>query len=266
MKPRLHKSQIGMFDRCPMQYFYRYVEGIILPPASAMLAGTGVHASAAKDLTAKRDTGELLPLEAVTEAAAETVNSEWDKTGVLLDDEEKLIGEKKVRGETVDTAVTLARLHHGELAPMLSPKHIERPFTVELVNYPVDLSGTLDLQENNGTLRDLKTRSASPPAGLADASIDLTFYGLAARALDGQAPELLALDCLVKTKTPKLVTQTSKRHEGAYKALLLRIEAVSKAIESGAFPPCSPESFLCSERYCGYYPDRCPYGRRARIG
>ena len=246
-----------------MQFYFRWVEGLILPPASAMLAGTGVHASAAKDLTAKRDTGKLLPLDEIKEAAAASVNLEWEK-GVALDDEEQLLGEKRARGATVDTAVSLAELHHGELAPTLLPKHIERPFTVELMGFPCDISGTLDLQESTGTLRDLKTRSASPPAGLADGSIDLSFYGLAARALDGVAPNKLALDVLVKNKRPKLVTLTTTRSEGAYRAMLLRIEAVCKAIESGAFPPCSPDSWCCSKRWCGYF-DRCPYGAAARV-
>jgi hypothetical protein len=235
-----------------------------MPPGVALLIGTGVHASAALDLTAKRDTGKLLTVEAVQQAAAESVKAEWDKTGVVLDDDEKLLGEKRVKGETVDAAVGLAGLHHKDLAPTLAPRHIERPFTVELKGYPVDLSGTLDLQEDNGTLRDLKTRAASPPAGLADSSLDLSFYGLAAKALDGVAPKVLALDVLVKTKTPKLVTQTTTRGDAAYRALLLRIEAVSKAIESGAFPPCSPDDWCCSVKFCGYF-GICEFGAAARV-
>ncbi len=265
MKPRIHKSQLQTYSNCPMQFYFRWVENIIIPPGSAILVGKSVHASAQQDLTAKRDTGALLPLDAVTEAARDSVNSEWDKPeGVTLDDDEKLLGEQRVRGETVDAAVSLASLHHGKLAPALEPKHIERPFTVELNGFPVDISGTLDLQEINGTLRDLKTRSATPPAGLADSSLDLTFYGLAAQALDREPPPVLALDCLVKTKTPKLVTQTTTRGEVAYRALLLRIAVVAKAIESGIFPPCSPEHWMCSEKFCGYF-GMCDWGRKARV-
>ena len=45
-KPQIHKSMIGMFDRCPKQYEQRYVEGLRIPPASAMIVGSGVHGSA----------------------------------------------------------------------------------------------------------------------------------------------------------------------------------------------------------------------------
>jgi hypothetical protein len=269
-KPVLHKSMVATYDRCPRQYLYRYTDkvrkgGLICPPAVVMLVGAGVHVSSAKDLTSKRDTGILLPLEAVQEAAADSVNAEWQKEpGVALDDEERLLGEKRVRGEAVDVAVKLARLHHVELAPTIQPKHIERPFTTPLKDRPFDLSGTIDLQEVDGTLHDLKTRRASPPAGLAESSLDLTFYGLAAWSLDGVAPKALALDCLVKTKNPKIVTLTTTRSRAAYNALLLRVELIDKAIKRGVFPPCSPESWSCSPVYCGYW-SMCEFGARARV-
>ena len=228
-----------------------------------MICGTGVHRSSAKDLTAKRDTGKLLEEAAVLDEARDVVNREWE-AGVMLDDGEKLIGEKRARGETVDQAVALAGLHHRQLAPVLAPRHIERPFIVELNGYPVDLAGTLDLQEQDGTVRDLKTRAASPPAGLADSSLDLSCYGLAAQALDGTPPASLAMDFLVKTKTPKLVTQTTTRGEGAYRAFLLRVAAISKAIDSGSFPPGSPDEWWCSSRWCGYF-GICPHGAAARV-
>ena len=259
----MHKSQLAMHERCPRQYMYRYVDNVLLPPASAMLIGTGVHASAALDLTAKRDTGKLLPVDVVTDAAAAKLESEWQK-GVALDEDEKLRGDKQARGNAIDAAVALSALHHKELAPSLTPKHIERPFTVELRDFPTDLSGTLDLQEQSGELRDLKTRSASPPKGLADASMDLSFYGLAAQALDGKAPTKLALDVLVKNKTPRLVTQETRRGPAAYKALLQRIALVAQAISSGSFPPCSAESWCCSPKWCGYW-NRCPFGAAARV-
>jgi hypothetical protein len=264
---------MSMFDRCPRQYMYRYVEwdkdrnvqGIVRPPAVAMIVGTGVHVSSAKDLTSKRDTGELLPLKAITEAAYDAVNDEWQKPeGVQLDDEERLLGEKRVRGEAVDVAVKLATLHHSQLAPVLKPKHIERSFTAPLEKCPFDLGGTIDLQEEDGTLHDLKTRAASPPAGLADSSLDLTFYGLAAWSLDGQPPKALALDCLVKTKTPKIVTLVSTRSKAAYDVLLLRAKLINAAIESGVFPPCSPDSWVCSRKFCGYW-SICEFGAAARV-
>lgn len=253
-----------MFFRCAMQYYFRYVEGLVKPPASAMILGRGVHASSEKDLISKRDYGSLLPLEAVIDTAADTINKEWDESGVDLDDKERVIGEDRIRGETIDMAVKMASLHHQKLAPDLNPKHIERPFTVELKGYPVDLSGTIDLQEEDTTLRDLKTRKDNPPDFFADGMLDPSFYGLAVKALDGEFPKRYAIDFLVKKRVPKLYTQFTERHEGSYRSLLMRIEVISRAIQSGIFTPCNADSWTCSRAFCGYY-DICDYGSKAKV-
>ena len=255
---------LGLYEKCPVAYEKRYVQGLRIPPGSAAIIGTGAHVSAAADLTSKRDTGALLPDDQIADLARDSTNGAWDKEGVYLSPQERFLGETKAKGEAVDEAIGLATLHHRKLAPSLAPLHIERPFTIELNGFPVDLSGTIDLQTADGGLRDLKTRRAAPPADFADYCMDLTCYGLAAKALDGQEPTAMYMDFLVKSKTPRLVTLEGHRTEGAYRAFLLRLEAVSHAIESGSFPPCSPEHWMCSPTWCGYF-DKCPYGRAARV-
>ncbi len=45
MLPTNHISatQLNMYLRCPAQYKFRYVDGIILPPKSALTKGKAVH-------------------------------------------------------------------------------------------------------------------------------------------------------------------------------------------------------------------------------
>jgi len=264
-KPVLHKSMLGLFDKCGMAYMFRYIEGKRIPPGTAAVVGISTHKAAAVDLTAKRDSGFLLADSQVRDVARDKLNETWQAEGVTLNLAEKFMGEKRTRGEAVDAVVALAGLHHAKLAPTISPKHIERPFTVEMQNFPVDLSGTIDLQEADGTLRDLKTTGKAPGDDAANKSLDLTCYGLAARALDHVAPARLALDFLVRGKKPRLETQTTTRTEVAYRAFLMRVEAVSRAIEAGAFTPCSPDFWMCSDKWCGYWNDVCPYGRKASV-
>jgi RecB family exonuclease len=262
-KPRVHKSMLKMFAKCPVQYQYRYCEGIIAPPGIALLIGTGTHIAVAKDLTSKRDTGKLLPDEAVADAARDGINHAWDKDGAALNESEQLLGEKRARGEAVDMAVRLAGVHHKDLAPKITPTQIERPFVVELKGFPVDLGGTIDLQEPGG-VRDLKTSAKATSQVDADSSLDLTTYGLAAKALDGVAPTSLSLDVLVKTKTPYALTLPTVRGDAQYRSFLLRVEAMADAVAKGAFSPCDPSCWWCSRRFCGYF-DRCPYGVAARV-
>ena len=264
-KPVLHKSQINLFDKCGMAYLFRYVDGLRIPPGTAAVVGISTHKAAAVDLTAKRDSGFLLADSRVRDIARDALNETWQAEGVTLAPAEKFNGEKRTRGEAVDAVVALAGLHHAKLAPTISPKHIERPFTVEMQNFPVDLSGIIDLQEADGTLRDLKTTGKAPGDDAADKNLDLTCYGLAARALDHVAPARMALDFLVRGKKPRLETQLTTRTEGMYRAFLMRVEAVSRAIEAGAFTPCSPDFWLCGPKFCGYWKDVCPYGRKASV-
>jgi len=34
------------------------------------------------------------------------------------------------------------------------------------------------------------------------------------------------------------------------------------AIKTGIFPPTNPDSWWCSEKWCGYWDDVCPFGRK----
>jgi len=264
-KPVLHQSQIGTWDHCPMQYYFRYVKGRIKPPGVALIRGQGVHQAAEKDLTAKRDNGALLPDDEVTDIARDTVVSYWQQNGVRLSDDEKAQGEKAVIAETIDTAVGLAATHHGELAPVLEPVHIERPWKLELQGCPVDLQGTIDLQEPQ-SLRDLKTSAKSPTRTAAETSLQLTMYHLAASKLDGVQPEQVALDFLVSTKTPKIVTLRSTRDPSDWQQLLDRVAVMAQAIDAGVFVPRLPDHWICSDKWCGYWRDECPFGRRHRTG
>ena len=38
-------SQIKMFLRCPLQYKYRYIDNLKIPPTGSLLLGSSVHSS-----------------------------------------------------------------------------------------------------------------------------------------------------------------------------------------------------------------------------
>jgi hypothetical protein len=255
VKPKLHWSQISMLCRCGQQFFYRYVQNIVKPPAVALIVGSATHKSIELNLKNKMDNKVLMDIDSVRAIAAEDVNNRWQNEGADLsgeDEEDVGKGEKFIRGEAVDMAVSLASLHHKELAPAIEPIHLERKWDVAIDGFPCDLQGTIDCQEKC-RIRDVKTRKASPPAGLADRDEQLTMYALASKVLDGgQIPEL-AMDFLVKTKTPKAKTQTTSRDQADFEPLLARIAAASKCIETGVFMPCSPDNWCCSKKFCGFW-------------
>lgn len=262
-KPVLHQSQLSMLSKCGLQYEFRYVKGVLAPPGIAALIGTGTHAGAQANLRSKIATGALLPIEAVQEEARKGFANAWDKEGVKLEDEEVVLGAEKVKGAAVDMVVRLATLHATELAPKLNPVKSEETWRLELKGYDVDLAGTTDVKEPD-RVRDLKTAGKSPTADAADASEQLTIYALAERTLEGGSGDVaVALDSLVKTKVPKLVTQESVRTDDDFREVLERVRRASRVIQTGAFYPADPSSWWCSAKWCGYW-SQCPHGARQR--
>jgi hypothetical protein len=240
----------------------RYIENEIIPPGVALIVGTGTHASVEKNLTAKIETGTLLTLDAVKDAARDGVNNAWEQ-GVKLNDEEAERGIKAVKGEAVDKAVRLATLHANDKAPSLRPTHVERKWSLELPGYPVDLVGRIDIQEGLVSIRDTKTSGKTPAENCADKSIQLKAYAAAVRAIDGTLPQFAVLDYLIDTKTPAAKTFSMVPTVEDTHAMLARVETVVLAMEKGVFIPVEPTHWCCDPKWCGYY-QTCRYIRQPK--
>ena len=144
-KPQLHVSSLGM--KCMEQFRRRYIEKDVIPPGVALIVGTGTHKGVDANMTHKIETGELLPVDAVADAARDGVNEAWESGGVKLEADEVAKGIKVVRGEAVDKAVRLARLHATETAPAINPTHAERPWSLEITGRTAPLTAPWDRRE-----------------------------------------------------------------------------------------------------------------------
>lgn len=260
-------SQLDMVTRCGQQWYYRYVEGMRLPPSVKMVVGRAVDHSVNEDLRQKQEEGELLTEEAVQDLARDGLEKEWNKSGVELDDEEREAGIKKTKGSAVDRSVTLAKHHHVEIAPEVEPVHIQRRFDITLEGYDAKLVGYIDIDEPEA-VRDTKTTGKSPNQDAMAESTQLTAYALAKLVLDGEVPKQVKLDYLIdrsknkKDRTPKHKTLVGTRSEADFQPLLNRVERALQYIETGLFMPAPPGSWWCSPKWCGYW-NQCPWVNRA---
>jgi len=244
-----------MLYRCPYQYEQRYIKGAIRLPGVAMITGTGVHRAVEADLSHKIEAGELLAAEAVADLARDAVVAEWDRGVEVNVDRDGTPDEAKAGA--IDRAVSLASLHHSDLAPSLEPISVERRWKLDLEGYPYDLAGMIDIEEADA-IRDTKTAARSPAKTAADDSLQLTTYAVAIKYCNGVLPSRLCLDHLVSLKTPKVVTLETTRTERHVELFLRRLEVAMRQLEAGVFPPTDPSNWWCGERFCGYYAD-CPY-------
>lgn len=272
-KIQLHQSMLGMLEKCGELFRRRYGARFglndkeeIIPPGVALITGIATHKSIEKNLTSKIDTGELLPIQQVKEAAFAEASGLWSKNVTLQDDE--VLDIPRTKGESIDMAVALSTLHATDLAPKLFPRSVERKWVIELKNYPYDLAGTIDIEEyiedkeNNSKktiIRDTKTSAKAPAVNAADISSQLSMYALAIKVVDGEMPDAIYLDSLVKTKVPKLIIQETTRTNFQLNILMRRIEKAIEVIERGALMPCRSDDWICNPKWCGYF-TTCPYG------
>lgn len=257
----LSPSRINTFERCQLQYKYRYLEEKIKPPGVAAVIGISTHKAIELDLKSKLETGQLLEEDVLTDAAAQTVENEWSG-GLVQDDDSPM-----EKGEIIDEAVSLVRCHHAEVAPAVEPIAVERPFGVD-VSADIKLTGHIDVQEATA-IRDTKTIKAKPGAIKGEHWVQAQLYAVGALVNDGKLPEKVKVDYLVKNKKAKVaVTHESEVTEQTAQRALDRLSitsrVIARAIDSGDFMPAPADSWACSDKWCGYY-NECPFGAIKRI-
>lgn len=255
MKPELHWSHVEALAKCGEAFRFSYLEGRRVRPGIAIGTGSAVHEVAAENLRSKAAGDGLLPLEAVRDAARDAFARQWE-SGLALLPEEIERGTIQTQGEAIDRTIRLAALHATKLAPAINPKPggIERAWRVEVDGFPFDLAGEIDVQEVDGTIRDLKTSGKMPNAKIVATSGQLTIYAVAAEALDGQFPERVALDYVVekggRESAGSFVSERRPEHVAAFWA---RLERTAEIIEKAAFTPSRPYvDWWCGPRWCGY--------------
>jgi hypothetical protein len=262
-KKQMHHSALEMLWKCGEMFNQRYVLGRKMAPSIVQQVGKGVDAAVNENLQHKIDEGSLLPVEQVTEVARDTVIHAISEDGdLLLTPDETQIGKKRAVANAVDKAVRLSKAHALDLAPSLKPKHVQRSWTVEIDGFDYDLAGTIDLDETDDAIRDLKTSGKTPTKNAAHLSDQLTMYAMAKYALDGVIAPKVTLDTIVDLKkATKIDIKESKRTKDDFKVLLERIANAAQVIEAGAFTPARQSDWWCSYRFCGYAPT-CPYFRK----
>ena len=249
-KPQLHASALGM--HCMEAFRRRYIEGEIIPPGIAAIVGTGTHRSIEINLSNKIETGELLPLDAVQDAARDGLIGAWESQEIMLQPEEAAQGVIVVRGQAIDKAVRLARLHHSEKAPNINPVAVERSWSLNIPGKTFELVGTMDVQEPD-RIRDTKTSGKTPAADAAVRSVQLKTYALAIWVIDKAMPEKVVLDYLVDNKKPSAVSLEHEPNADDLDVVMARIDVIDRAMQAGIYMPVEPTHWKCSPKFCGYH-------------
>lgn len=245
-------SQLNMYLRCPAQYAFRYLDGIVLPPTGSLTKGRAVHKGAEYNYRQKVKTARDAALEEIQDIVAAAFDREAEKTSWEKEED---------KGRIKDETLLLTALYHQKIAPQVQPLFIEHEFKIPLAE-GMPLLGYIDVIDENFIIRDLKTASKTPGENEAAKNLQLTAYAYAFRELVGREESAVALDYLVQTKQPKAVVLMAQRTKADIDRLWAIMFEVLKAIKGGNFYP-NPQNIMCSVKACGYW-DQCRqrYGGR----
>lgn len=249
---RLSATQISMFLRCARQWSFRYVEKLKVPPSGAMKMSGVFHSTAERNYRQKAETRADLPIDEQTDF----FSTLWDDE---LQREEVIFEEGEDAGTLKDTGVAVVKEHHSKIAPVVIPQSAEAveekillPLISKETGISYELDARIDLTDINGIIRDNKALGRLPNQNDVNRDLQLSTYALAKRLQTRKPETALALDIVVKNKTPKAVTLVTERTREHLQLHLNTVGHIAKAIQAEAFPR-NPTGWWCSAKFCGYY-------------
>ena len=238
----LSVSQVLSYVRCPMQYYWRYIKGIVFPPQARMVEGKAMHKSLEVGHRVYKNTHTPAPLDVLLDA----YHDAWKE---MKKDVESWDGEKEdaivVRDRTFLTD------YRTNFVPKMRPQEIERRFWLSMGKNNIPVVGFVDLidleEDDEPAIVDHKIVAKSKSQAEVDNDLQLTVYSYANGA------SKVRFDSFVKLKKPKIAIARSTRvpADGRWAARVF--DTVGQAISSGNFPTCDPSNWACTEKWCGYY-------------
>jgi putative RecB family exonuclease len=247
--PHLSASGIRDYLECGLLYKLSRIDR--QPPAfrnDTFEFGKAIHLTLAEFYQAKQQ-GKKQPLEQLL------VSFEFFWRHRAEDQDDIRYGKGKNFSGLLDEGKELLKAYYDELPPdNFKVLAIEKPFWFELPDLDIPIIGIFDLVEEDdaGTIiiTDWKTSSRAYSNADIDKHLQMTLYHLAARTRGGKGRNLLLrIDCLVKTKKPRLEQYYTSRTTLDEQRLLKKIKQVHYGIQQGVFVP-NDNSWRCGT--CAY--------------
>jgi len=252
--PRYYShTQLSLFQKCPMAYKYRYVDGRKqAPPSASLHVGKKAHDTLAYNNLFKIKTGRDLKARDFIGRLEDV----W-KDGIKDIDWKS---EKETAGAAKDSTIRMLQVYHERRAPAIKPLAAERAF---LVYVPficeTPLFGYIDLEEA-ACVADYKTSGSSPystitPADHVKHNVQLSIYAMAKYVIERKLVKKAKLEYLVRTRTPDVVPLIGTKTVEDLQRVAYLISSIDRCIKSGDFYP-NTEAKMHTPNACGFW-DHC---------
>ena len=186
-QPHLSVTQLKMYLRCPLQYFFRYNCGIKVPASGDMLLGRTFHDTLKDNYRQKVQSHQDMPLEQIRAVFSD----HWEKEMQYA-----LFSKDENPGQLKDQGISILETYQKDVAPEIQPVEVEREFLIGTGSTKLPLKGYIDLIDDQGYIIDHKTTKRSFPQDAAKKDIQLTAYALAYRTLYGHKEAGVRLDAI----------------------------------------------------------------------
>lgn len=249
-------TQINTMLRCGLQYYYRYLRGIKIPPSAALTVGFCYDDALNFNYTTKIKTKQDEPLSVLTDVFHHSFEKRKEETEF----EEEKPDDAENRGVSLIKTARTTPLPEQKvtLTESIMPVDVQRDIYVGFEDDPYLLLVILDLiSQHNGEgafgVRDNKTTKKSYNQGSVDEDLQLTAQSLAFRTEFGVEEAYLGFDVAVSTQTPKIqvigTTRTVEQHTRLLRILANMVDAIRKRV----FLPPPNGHWACTPKYCGYW-------------
>ncbi|HEY6155653.1 MAG TPA: PD-(D/E)XK nuclease family protein [Candidatus Udaeobacter sp.] len=226
-------SRLSTWQRCRLQFYFRYVAGIQKSPTPALHIGTTVH-TVLQQWNLARWHGRKLEVQELKEI--------FSRAWIIWQEGEQIDwagNEETVKAATWD----LIQLYLCEtpIAPDEKPEGVEVGVEADLSGHGLPLLvGVIDLVRTGGRIVDFKTSARKPDTELLahTAETQTTSYGLLYREATGGKENGIEIHHLIKTKQPKIMVSDLGPVTDTQVTRLFRVvEAYLKGVAREDFVP-----------------------------
>ena len=267
-KPYLSASAINSFIRCPMQYKFRYIDEIILPPNAALLGGSAVHAGNEGYFQDILDGCSSRMTPAMVSELAQVSLEE-----IAVDQGVELQGRVK---DTLMSEVSIAASSYIEhIGQYITPIAVEEEIRytsrcgVELLGY-IDLTREPTEEEvliKDAVVVDYKFTGKKMNLSQVENSLQFHVYAMSTEIMDIEVHNLVRSTAESKRLPNAAATLGEPVDDRASNLRILRhtytgeefdhienmVESVATAISAGIFVPCDMGAWNCNDKWCGYW-------------
>ena len=257
-------SKINTYLKCPLRYYFRYIENLIIPPQGFVILGKATHKGLEYNYKEKAKHKKEPHIKKVLEYY------DWGWEEAKKENEEWGIEWEEPEWKIKDDGVKLVSGYYENVSPAVIPKSendVEKEFLITFTDFPC-ITGFIDLITHQDEILDHKVAKRKPTTDEISFDIQGLIYQVAFYYEYKKLPAGFFYDLLLKYKEPKFEKLQGEDIRGRVKISRnkkqSKIKWLEKVLQRAVmgiknnifFPVVNPIN--CS--WCGYK-DRCREGK-----